>query len=118
AALRPASAAVTTDGAVAATAAAGRRPLELDESSPFVRAVLATLDSPLGEWFDEIDVAGFRRAEVFLTRVERSSGPAIVTAQLIDVTQRHLADAAMRRALADERDAAARLRDLGRQKDD
>lgn len=109
---------VTTDDAVDATDEAERRPLELDESSPFVRAVLATLDSPLGEWFDEIDVAGFRRAEVFLTRVERSSGPAIVTAQLIDVTQRHLADAAMRRALADERDAAARLRDLGRQKDD
>lgn len=109
---------VTTDDAVDATDEAERRPLELDESSPFVRAVLATLDSPLGEWFDEIDVAGFRRAEVFLTRVERSSGPAIVTAQLIDVTQRHLADAAMQRALADERDAAARLRDLGRQKDD
>lgn len=109
---------VTTDDAVDATDEAERRPLELDESSPFARAVLATLDSPLGEWFDEIDVAGFRRAEVFLTRVERSSGPAIVTAQLIDVTQRHLADAAMQRALADERDAAARLRDLGRQKDD
>ena len=109
---------VTTDDAVDATDEAERRPLELDESSPFARAVLATLDSPLGEWFDEIDVAGFRRAEVFLTRVERSSGPTIVTAQLIDVTQRYLADAAMQRALADERDAAARLRDLGRQKDD
>lgn len=109
---------VTTDDAVDEADESLRAPLVLDEDSPFVRAVLATLVSPLGEWFDEIDVAGFRRAEVFLTRVAPASGPAILTAQLIDVTQRHLADAAMQRALADERAAAARLRDLGRQKDD
>lgn len=109
---------VTSDDALDETDEAHRERLVLDEGSPFVRAVLATLDSPLGEWFDEIDVAGFRRAEVFLTRVVPTSGPAIITAQLIDVTQRHLADAAMQRALADERAAAARLRDLGRQKDD
>lgn len=95
-----------------------RRALVLDEESPFVRAVLATLASPVGEWFDEIDIAGFRRGEVFLTRVERTTGGATVTAQIIDVTQRYLADAALQRALADERAVAARLRDLGKQKDD
>ncbi|MGP7961192.1 ATP-binding protein [Sanguibacter sp. A247] len=108
---------VTRDDAQDVRDESRRRQLLLDEGSPFVRAVLATLDSPVGEWFDEIDIAGFRRGEVFLTRVERTTGGATVTAQIIDVTQRHLADAALQRALADERAAAARLRDLSKQKD-
>lgn len=86
--------------------------------SPFVAALSAARLSPLGEWYDQFETRDGRQVELFLTRVVRGPGEAFVTAQVVDVTQRHLADAAMQRALADERAAAARLREVNRQKDD
>ncbi|GHG45163.1 two-component sensor histidine kinase [Flavimobilis marinus] len=89
-----------------------------DPPTPFVAALVAARLSPLGEWYDEFETPDQRQVELFLTRVPRGPGEAFVTAQVVDVTQRHLADAAMQRALSDERAAAARLREVNRQKDD
>ena len=65
----------------------------------------------------ELDAAGGRHLELHLTRAPRGNGEALLTAQLIDVTQQRRADAAMLRALEDERAAAEHLRDLNQQKD-
>jgi len=92
--------------------------LQLDGSRPFARAVLAARQSPRGEWFGAVEGAGGHHVEIFLTRVVHPTLEIFITAQIVDVTRRHLADVAMRNAFEAERDAATRLRELNRQKDD
>lgn len=88
------------------------------ERSALLRAIEAVRSSPRGEIYDELDGAGGKHVELHLTRVPRGDGEAILTAQLLDVTQQRRADAALLRALEDERAAAEHLRDLSQQQDD
>jgi len=97
---------------------ADRPRLAIDDGRPFARAVLATRRAPHGEWFGEVEAADGHHIELFLTRVVHPTHEIFITAQIVDVTQRHRADVAMRNALEAERDAAARLREVNRQKDD
>ena len=94
--------------------------LQLDTAghSAFIDAIDSVRMSPRGEVSAELDAAGGRHLELHLTRAPRGNGEALLTAQLIDVTQQRRADAAMLRALEDERAAAEHLRDLNQQKDD
>lgn len=91
---------------------------DVSARTPFANAIDAVRTAPRGEVYDEFDVEGGRHVELHLTRVTRGNGGAVLTAQVMDVTQQRRADAAIMRALQDERAAAEHLRDLNRQKDD
>ncbi|NKX92065.1 hypothetical protein HF995_02045 [Sanguibacter hominis ATCC BAA-789] len=93
-------------------------PLDAAGGSAFIDAIDSVRMSPRGEVYAELAAAGGRHLELHLTRAPRGNGEALLTAQLIDVTQQRRADAATLRALEDERAAAEHLRDLNQQKDD
>lgn len=84
------------------------------------RAVRQAALAPDGESYSDFGTPGLdaRQVELIVTRRVRPSGEWLVTAQLVDVTERHQADVAVRRALSHERRAAERLRAVSRQKDD
>lgn len=84
------------------------------------RAVRQAALAPDGESYSDYATTGpdDRQVELIVTRRVRPSGEWLVTAQLVDVTERHRADLAVRRALSHERRAAERLRAVSRQKDD
>ena len=88
--------------------------------NPFVTAILSARSAPNGEWYDEFTVGdnNLRQVELFITRVPQPHGKALITAQVVDVTERHSADVAIRRALRDERRAAAHLREASKRQDD
>lgn len=84
------------------------------------RAVRQAAQAPDGESYSDYTRSGpdGRQVELIVNRRVRPGGEWLVTAQLVDVTERHRADLAVRRALSHERRAAERLRAVSRQKDE
>ena len=98
-------------------------PLKIDGERPataFLEAIERTREALGGEWSSEFSTGGEdgRQVQLNVTRVPRPSGEALLTMQVLDITERHRADRAVRRALRDERLAATELRAINRQKDD
>lgn len=71
------------------------------------------------DWREELTTGGEGnlQVELYLSRTSTTGGAALLTLQVVDVTERHRADVAVRRALEDERSAGERLRDLQAQQD-
>ncbi|MDN4471680.1 sensor histidine kinase [Demequina zhanjiangensis] len=100
----------------------GDDPLPLTADTRGVRTLRAAIarakDDDHGESVTEVELDGDVRVEILVTRAVHDGGRALLTVQVLDVSERVHAAQALAHALSDERTAATQLREVARQKDE
>lgn len=92
--------------------------LVVDPPTPFTTLLDRASAAPSGEVHEELRLGAARDVELIVVRTDRPDGQTVLTVQASDVTARRRAEQAARRALEDERRAAAELRAVDQQRSD
>lgn len=96
----------------------GTRVVDLTRADPVVRILAKYFAGNGTAEAGETTTSTGRRVQYFLSTLDTESEGEILTAQFVDITERHAVEVANEKALQREQDLVDQLRDLNRQKDD
>jgi len=101
-----------------ADASVGTRVIDLTRPDPVIRILARHFAGDGTAQAGEATTPSGRRVQFFLSTLGTDSDGEILTAQFVDITERHALEVANEKALLREQELVDQLRDLNRQKDD
>jgi two-component system phosphate regulon sensor histidine kinase PhoR len=96
----------------------GDRVVDLSRPDPVLEILAQYLTSDGGARAGEVTTRAGRQVQYFFSTLDADSEREILTAQFVDITERHAAEIANEKALLHEQELVDQLCDLNRQKDD